>query len=391
MAGKSITLKKHEDRRLTDGHLWVFSNEIAEITGEPAAADIVRVRIHGGKPLGSGFYNPHSLIACRILTTLDEEIDFEFFRRRISAALGLRRKLYHSAETFRIVHGESDYLPGLVIDKYNEYVTVQTFSAGMDTRLTLICDVLDSVLKPAGIVERNESPLRLLEGLELRKGVLRGSVAPTTVAEHGIKFLVDPAQGQKTGFFLDQRENRKAFRRYAKDADVLDCFCNEGGFALNAAAAGAKSVTGVDVSAGTVERAAANAALNGLAASVNFVEMDAFDFLKEAAASGKSWDAINLDPPSFAKNRKSVPAAKKGYAGINAAAMRLLRPGGILATSSCSHHIQDDTFLEILKRAAKDAGKRVSLLEWRGAAPDHPVHPSMPETRYLKFAVLSVE
>ena len=391
MPGKSITLKKHEDKRITDGHLWVFSNEIAEISGDPQAADIVRVRIHGGKPLGSGFYNPHSLIACRIVTTLDEEIDFAFFQRRIAAALELRRKLFPSAETFRIVHGESDFLPGLVIDKFNEFVTVQTFSSGMDSRLTLICDVIESVLKPAGIVERNESPLRLLEGLELKKGVLRGSVSSTTVSEHGIKFGVEPLEGQKTGFFLDQRENRKAFRRYVKNADVLDCFCNDGGFALNAAYAGAKSVTGVDDSEETVQRAVANAALNKMSESVRFVKMDAFDYLREAASSGRTWDAINLDPPSFARNRKSVPAAKKGYAGINASALRLLRPGGILATSSCSHHIGEETFLEILKRSGKDAGKKVRLLEWRGAAPDHPVHPSMPETRYLKFAVLSVE
>jgi 23S rRNA (cytosine1962-C5)-methyltransferase len=391
MAGKSITLKKHEERRIADGHLWVFSNEIAGIDGAPAAGDIVRVRAHGGKPIGSGFYNPHSLIACRLLTAADEDIDTAFFTKRISAALELRRKLYPNAETFRVVHGEGDYLPGLIVDKFNEFAAVQTLSAGMESRLTLICDVLESVLKPAGIVERNESALRSLEGLEPRKGVLRGTVSPTVVSEHGIRFSVDPAEGQKTGFFLDQRENRRAFRRYAKNADVLDCFCNDGGFALNAAYAGAKSVTGVDVSADTVGRAEANAALNGLDALAKFVKKDAFAYLREAAAAGSQWDAVNLDPPSFARNRKSVPAAKKGYTGINTAAMRVLRPGGILATSSCSHHVREETFMEILRRSARDAGRRLRLLEWRGAAPDHPVHPSMPETEYLKFAVFSVE
>jgi 23S rRNA (cytosine1962-C5)-methyltransferase len=393
MAVKTITLKKHEDKRITEGHLWVFSNEIATIEGAPGAGDIVKVRMHGGKPLGTGFYNPHSLIACRIVAAPDDgiEIDFEFFRRRISAALDLRRKIYPAAETFRLVHGEADFLPGLVIDKFNEFVTIQTFSAGMDSRATLICDVLDSLVKPAGIVERNESPLRALEGLELRSGVVRGTVSTTVVSENGIRFEVDPAGGQKTGFFLDQRENRKAFRRYAKGAAVLDGFCNDGGFALNAAHAGATAVTGVDVSADTVARAQANAALNAMSGAVKFVKMDAFEFLRAAAREGRKYDAVNLDPPSFAKNRKSVPAAKKGYAEINAMAMRLLPAGGILATSSCSHHIQDETFLEILKRAAKDAGRRVRLLEWRGAAPDHPVNPSMPETKYLKFAVLSVE
>jgi 23S rRNA (cytosine1962-C5)-methyltransferase len=391
MAGKTVTLKKHEDKRITEGHLWVFSNEIATIEGAPGAGDIVTVRMHGGKSLGSGFYNPHSLIACRIVAPPGEEIDFEFFRKRISAALGLRRRIYPAAETFRVVHGEADFLPGLIIDKFNDVVALQAFSAGMDSRSTLICDVLDSLLKPAGIVERNESPLRTLEGLELRSGTLRGTVAATVVAENGIRFEVDPSGGQKTGFFLDQRENRKAFRRYAKGATVLDAFCNDGGFALNAAYAGATAVTGVDVSADTVARAEANAALNKLSDSVKFVKMDAFEFLRTAAREGRKYDAVNLDPPSFAKNRKSVPAAKKGYAEINAMAMRLLPPGGILATSSCSHHVQDDTFLEVLKRAARDADRRVRLLEWRGAAPDHPVNPSMPETKYLKFAVLSVE
>src|SRR3990172_8862940 len=249
MAGKSVTLKKNEERRIEGGHLWAFSNEIGVITGDLGAGDIVRLRAHGGKPIGTALYNPHSLIACRVLTTTDEEIDFEFFRRRIASALELRRKLFPSAETFRLVHGESDYLPGLVIDKYNEFVTVQTLSAGMDSRLTLICDVIESLLSPARIIERNESALRALEGLESKKGVLRGTASTTTVAEYGIRYEVDPLDGQKTGFFLDQRENRKAFRRYARGGGILDCFCNEGGFAMNAAYAGAESVTGVDVSA----------------------------------------------------------------------------------------------------------------------------------------------
>ncbi len=391
MTQKSITLKKHEDRRITDGHLWVFSNEIAEVTGEPAAGDVVKVRMHGGKPIGSGFYNPHSLIACRVLTTADEEIDAAFFERRIATALALRRKIYPSSESCRVVHGESDYLPGLIIDRFNDIVAVQTFSSGMDARQAIICDVLETLLEPACIVERNESQLRPLEGLELRKGVLRGTPASATITELGLRYAIGPLDGQKTGFFLDQRENREAFRRYARDADVLDCFCNDGGFALNAAFAGAKSVTGVDISEETIRRAGANAALNDLGGAVQFVAKDAFDFLKEAAGAGRTWNTINLDPPSFARNRKSVPAAKKGYLGINTAAIRLLRPGGILATSSCSHHISEETFLEILKRSARDAGRRIRLLEWRGAAPDHPVHPSMPETRYLKFAVLAAE
>ncbi len=391
MAVKSVTLKKNEERRIEGGHLWAFSNEIGETAGDPAAGDIIVVRARGGKPIGRGFYNPHSLIACRVLTTADEEIDFEFFRRRITAALDLRRKLYPSAETFRLVHGESDYLPGLVIDKYNEYLTVQTLSAGMDARLTLICDVLEAVLSPAGIIERNESTLRALEGLESKKGILRGAAGTTVVSEYGIKYEVDPLGGQKTGFFLDQRENRKAFRRYARGGVVLDCFCNEGGFALNAAYAEAESVTGVDASEGAVARASSNASLNRLDGPTTFTVTDAFEFLKAASEKKRIYDAVNIDPPSFARNKKSVPAAKKGYARLNATALRLVKRGGILATSSCSHHIQEEVFLGIIARAAAEAGRKIRLLEWRGAAPDHPVHPSMPETRYLKFAVFFVE
>jgi len=391
MAVKSVTLKRNEERRILGGHLWAFSNEIGEVGGDPAAGDIVVLRAHGGKPVGTGFYNPHSLIACRVLTTGAEEIDFEFFRRRIGAALELRRKLYPSAETFRLVHGESDYLPGLLIDKYNAYLTVQTLSAGMDARLTLICDVLESLLSPAGIIERNESPLRALEGLEPRKGVLRGEAGTTVVSEFGIKYEVDPLGGQKTGFFLDQRENRKAFRRYARGGVVLDCFCNEGGFALNAAYAEAASVTGVDVSEAAAARASANAGLNRLDGTATFTVADAFDFLKAASEKKRIYDAVNVDPPSFARNKKSVGAAKKGYLRLNATALRVVRKGGILATSSCSHHIQEEVFLGIIARAASEAARKIRLLEWRGAAPDHPVHPSMPETRYLKFAVFSVE
>jgi 23S rRNA (cytosine1962-C5)-methyltransferase len=388
---KSITLKKHEDKRVLAGHLWVFSNEIAKIDGEPLAGDIVTLRNHGGAPLGKGFYNPNSLIAFRLLTRTEEEIDFQFFQKRIERALALRTLLYPGAKAFRLVYGESDFLPGLIIDKYHHALAVQTFSYGMDKRLTLICDVLDSVLKPKGIVERNESQIRLLEGLEAKKGILRGAVEPVTIEENGLSFQVDLLEGQKTGFFLDQRENRLALRRYAKGANVLDCFSNDGGFALNAAAAGAKHVTAVDVSDTAVRRAAANAALNNLSAAVSFECADAFDYLKGAVAAKKEFQVVNLDPPSFAKSRKTVAIAKRGYKDLHALAFQLIPKGGILATSSCSYHIEEATFLEVVQQSAQAAGRTVQLLEWRGAAPDHPVLPPMPETRYLKFGVFRVE
>ena len=388
---KSITLKKNEDRRILSGHLWVFSNEIAKIEGEPAAGDIVTLRNHGGAPMGKGFYHPGSLIAFRLLTREDEEIDFQYFQKRIERAIALRTLLYPQAKAYRLVYGESDFLPGLIIDKYHHYLSVQTFSFGMDKRLTLICDVLDALLKPKGIAERNESQIRVLEGLELKKGIVRGTVDPVTIEENGISYEIDILEGQKTGFFLDQRENRLALRRYCKGANVLDCFSNDGAFALNAAHAGAKHVTAVDVSETAVKRASANAALNDLSKSVTCVGADAFEYLKSAVAAKKQFDVINLDPPSFAKSRKMVSTAKKGYKDLHALAFGLMPKGGILTTSSCSYHIEEPTFLEIVHQSAQASGKTVRLLEWRGASPDHPVLPAMPETRYLKFGVFRVE
>lgn len=387
---KVITLKKNEDRRIRNGHLWAFSNEILKITGEPVAGDIVELRTSAGALIGTGFYNPHSLIAVRLLERGAAEIDFKFFSQRIEQANQIRRRIFSHSETYRLIHGESDFLPGLVIDKYNDQLVVQAFSAGMDRRLTLICDVLESLFHPRSIIERNDISARSLEGLDQKRGVLRGSAGAAAVTEHGVKYSVDLLEGQKTGFFLDQRDNRRAIRRYARGARVLDCFCNEGGFALNAAAAEASEVKGVDVSETAVMRACANAASNELSDKATFVAADCFDYMKEAAARGEKFDLIILDPPSFARSRKSVRKAKKGYKELHLLAYKLLNCGGILATASCSHHVYEDTFLEIVHESARASGRSISLLELHGASPDHPVLPGMSETKYLKFAVLCV-
>jgi 23S rRNA (cytosine1962-C5)-methyltransferase len=387
---KVITLKKNEDRRINNGHLWAFSNEILAISGDPLAGDIVELRASAGALLGIGFYNPHSLIAVRLLTRRDEEIDFGFFSGRIQSALSLRRKLFPNSETFRLIHGESDFLPGLVVDKYNDQIVVQTFSYGMDKRLTLICDVLEALFHPRAIVERDDLPVRSLEGLEQRKGVARGEAAPAVIAEHGIRYTVDLLEGQKTGFFLDQRENRRVIRRYSKGMRVLDCFCNEGGFALNAAYADASEVTGIDVSGQAIQHAIENSSLNNLGGKTSFVPRDCFEYMEEAARRGEKFGLIILDPPSFAKSKKSVSRAKKGYKELHSYAYRLLGPGGILATASCSHHVFEETFLDIIHESARAAGRSISILEWHGASPDHPVLPGMPETRYLKFAIVAV-
>jgi 23S rRNA (cytosine1962-C5)-methyltransferase len=388
---KIVTLKKNEDHRLVDGHLWAFSNEIASIDGQPLAGDIVQLKNHAGKFLGLGFFNPRSLIAVRILTPHDEPIDFQFFQRRIESALALRRKLYPDSETFRLIHGESDFLPGLIIDKYNDLLSIQTLSTGMDGNLPLICDILEMLLHPRGIVERNDVPVRTLEGLEQRKGILRGTCEPTIITESGLKYEIDLLEGQKTGFFLDQRENRNMIRRYAHDGNVLDCFCNDGGFSLNAAAAGAKNVVGVDISEPAIKRAKENALRNNLPSPVTFLSTDVFEYLKKAVQEKERFDLVILDPPSFTKSKKSVRKAIRGYREINTHAFNLLRKGGILATASCSHHIYQEKFIEVVHQAAHEAGKTVSLLEWHGASADHPVLPAMPETSYLKFGVFFVQ
>lgn len=386
---KQIILKSKEDRRILAGHPWAFSNEIREVRGDPQAGDIVELRSAGGKLLGAGFYNPHSLIAVRLLSRHIEQCTVAFFIQRLQQALALRRKLYPHNETFRIVHGESDFLPGLIVDKYNEYAVIQTFSYGMDKRLDMICDALDELLHPKGIVERNESPLRKLESLPLRKGILRGMVEPTVIEEHGVRFEVNVLEGQKTGFFLDQRENRVVVRSLCNDAEVLDCFCNEGGFALHAAYAGARSVLAIDASAEAIQQTQRNAALNSLS-SLETLHADVFEAMRQLASDGRRFDVVILDPPSFTKTKKNVQAAKQGYRELHTLAFRLLHRGGILASASCSHHIMPEVFLDLIDTTARKAGRTLQLLDWRSAAADHPILPSAPETRYLKFGLFRV-
>ncbi len=383
---KQIILRKNEEHRVVGGHPWVFSNEIRETRGSPVNGDVVELLTAGGLMLGIGLYNPHSLIAFRLLSQIAEEIDTEFFRSRIERALDLRRTLYPGSSVYRLVHGEGDFLPGLVVDRFNEYCVVQTLSHGMDLRLPMICDALGSVLAPKAIVERNESPLRTLEQLPQEKGVLRGEAGTTTITLNGLLFHVDVLEGQKTGFFLDQRENRAAICRFSKDADVLDCFCNDGGFSLSAARAGAATVTGLDSSEEAVRNATENARVNGLSA-VRFEQADIFEALASLGEKGASFGLLVLDPPSFTRSRKNVQTAKKGYKELHAGAFRVIKKGGTLATASCSYHIEPDVFLSIVDDTARKVGRRIQLLEWRGAAPDHPTLPAVPETRYLKFGI----
>jgi 23S rRNA (cytosine1962-C5)-methyltransferase len=386
---RQIVLRKKEERRILAGHPWAYSNEIQEVRGEPAAGDVVELLSAGGLSLGIGFYHPHSLIAYRHLSAQIEEIDPAFFARRLGQAMALRRAMFGGIDAFRLVHGESDFLPGLIVDRLGDVISLQAFSAGMDRRLPEICDAIQELLSPAAIVERNESALRTLEELPLRKGFLRGSRSDTEFTENGIRYAVDALEGQKTGFYLDQRMNRARVKTFALGRAVLDCFCNDGGFSLNAAAGGASSVLGIDSSAEAVGRAARNAERNALQ-NCSFEQADVFTKLPLLAADGLSFDIVVLDPPSFTRSRKSVPMAKKGYRELHRDALKVLKPGGLLVTSSCSHHILPETFLSIIDETCHDAKRSAQMLEWAGAAPDHPVLPGVPETRYLKFGVFLV-
>lgn len=386
---KQIILRKNEEHRILAGHQWVFSNEIKSVNGNPEAGDVIELLRHDEKLLGIGFYNPHSLIAFRLLSREPENITFEFFERRIAQARQLRERLYPGAEAFRLVHGEADFLPGLIIDKYNEFLSLQTLAVGMDRRLTLICDVLESIFRPKAIIERNESPLRSLEQLPLEKGVLRGTIGQTIISEHGVKFKVSLLEGQKTGFFLDQRENRRAMQRYVHNAAVLDCFCNEGGFAIYAARGGATRVLGIDSSETAIANARINATINEVP-DIKFEVGDVFKRLSELFEAGERFDVVVLDPPSFSRNKKTVAAALKGYKEINSGALRLINSGGILVTASCSHHVTAESFVEAVEASARATRRSLQLLEWRGAAADHPTLPTMPETAYLKFGAFAV-
>lgn len=387
---KHVILKKNEERRLTLGHQWIFSNEIHRVEGNPLAGDVVEIRRSDGKSLGIGFYNPHSLIAVRFLSAVVEEIDVSFFEKRIRTADGIRQTLFQKSTTYRVVYGESDFLPGLVIDRFDTFLSVQTFSAGMDIRLPLICEALKNIFSPAGIVERNESQLRTLEHLPAKNSLLFGTAQPIAIDIEGVQFEIDILNGQKSGFFLDQRYNRTAIQPFAKDKTVLDCFCNEGGFGLYAAIAGAATVTSIDSSEEALHRAKRNAELNKLS-NIEFLKADVFQFLDAQIKSSRHYEIVMLDPPSFTKSKKTVSTAIKGYKEIMTNGLKLTAPNGMCVFSSCSHHITTEMFFTIINESSSKAGRKVRILKVSGASPDHPVLPSMNETQYLKCALLSVE
>ena len=389
----ALYLKPKEHRRLLSGHLWVFSNELKEVPRDIAAGETVQLFTNDGRLLGTGFFNPHSLIAFRLLTRDETQPDREFFRNKIREALKLRERIYPESETnaWRLVHGESDGLPGLVIDRFDKAFVLQSFSAGMENHLPIITEVLRELFDPKAIVLRNESPLRELEGLPLYKEMLLGDEndAWQVINDDGISYRVNILEGQKTGFFLDQRENRRHIRKYAADADVLDVYTNDGGFALNAMHAGARSTTMVDISQDALQRAEQNARMNGLE-KFSIVADDAFATLGRLRQENRSYDLVILDPPSFTKSRKTVPTALKAYTKLNRLGLQLVKNEGFLATASCSHHVSEEDFLAAVQLGALHAGKHLRLISRNAQPPDHPILLSMPETSYLKFACFYV-
>ena len=384
-----VTLRKTRETRVRGGHPWIYASEIEKVEGAFENGDIVDVQDFRGKFIGRGFYNPQSQISLRILTRNDEPCDRAFFARRIQDAWDYR-KLACDPESCRLIYSESDFMPGLVVDKYADVLVLQSLSLGIDRIKDMIADLLMEIVKPAGIWERSDVPVRRLEGMEQTTGLLRGEVPDLVeMKENGIIFGVDVKNGQKTGFFLDQKENRAAIKPYCKDAKVLDCFCHNGSFSLHAASFGAKDVLGVDISEEALVVARENAARNGLT-NVRFEAHNCFDLLRELTDANEKFDLVILDPPAFTKNKAALQSALRGYKEINLRGLKLVRPGGFLVTCSCSQHVLTDMFQDMVNQAARDAKKRIRLVEYRTQGRDHPLLPQSIETKYLKCMILQV-
>lgn len=448
-----VILNKTRKKRLEQGHAWIYKNEVERIEGDPAPGSLVNVLDHREKYLATGYYNPHSQIVVRLIAYQPvQDMDESFFKERIQNCLNLRARFLRDADSYRLVYGEADFLPGLIVDKFADVVVVQLLTLGMDQRKEAITAALVELLGPQAIYERSDVKVRELEGLQQSKGELYGQCPDQVeIMENGIRLLVDVKNGQKTGYFFDQRENRARLEPlmrgwgkqsgiklqewtengevmnvpvnangkrvtfpYWDGATVLECFAHTGSFTLHACHYGAKKVTCLDVSETAIEQAKANAALNGFAERIDFVAQDAFQYLRNqvqaieererrANASqqkvdtsiplgnkGQTWDVVILDPPAFAKSKSAVKGALRGYKDINLHGMKLVNDGGYLVTASCSSPISPEMFLETIQAAAADAGKLLRLIEFRGAGADHPRLGAAEETHYLKFAIFEV-
>jgi 23S rRNA (cytosine1962-C5)-methyltransferase len=389
-----LKLRPQEERRLRAGHLWIYSNEV-DTAKTPlhnfGAGSLCRVEDARGHPLGTAYINPHTLLCARLLTSRgDAQIDADWFARRIAGALQLREKLYDQPY-YRLIYGEADRLPGLVVDRYGDHLVAQFGTAGIEAQRDSVLAALKKVLRPRGIWLANDLAARETEGLARGTEAIGEVPDEVEIEEGGVRFAVPLREGQKTGWFYDQHDNRDRLGRYVHGARVLDVFSYIGGWALRAAGFGASAVTCIDASATALERASANAVRNGK--SLETLRGDALDMLKSLRAEGRSFDVVIVDPPALIKRKKDHDAGFEHYVALNRAALELLAPGGFLVSCSCSFHLEAAELQRAVLRAARAANKRVSILEQGGQGPDHPVHPAIPETRYLKavFCALAGE
>lgn len=386
----NVYLVPKKEQRVYGGHPWVFRSDIARVEGEHKDGGVVRVLSDRSKFLGMAVYNPQSQISLRMLSRRDESINSAFIRRQVKAAIDYRRK-FADLDSCRLIFAESDGLPAVIADKFGDIVVLQVLCLGMERFKQDIVDAIVEEVHPAGIYERNDVPVRELEGLSQQTGLLYGEVPDRVeMVENGVHFWVDVKEGQKTGFFLDQKENRAAIAPFVKDARVLDCFTHTGSFALHAAHYGAKEVIGVDISDYACEFATENARLNHVEDRVRFECANCFDYLREAQESKEQFDVVILDPPAFTKTRSAVEGAIRGYKEINLKGMKLVKDGGYLVTCSCSQHVTPPLFKQMLLDAQKDARVKLRQVEWRTQGRDHPILLSSPETEYLKCAIFQV-
>jgi 23S rRNA (cytosine1962-C5)-methyltransferase len=387
---KKIFLKKNEERRIMQGHLWVFSNEIQKMEDAISTGDIVSVYDSRDHFIAAGFYNANSLIAVRIIS-YNEEFNLEgLIRTRLKKAFEFRKMIYPNRNSFRMVFSESDFLPGLIVDKYNDTFALQVYSAGMEKAIDIIVEILQEDFSAKNIFTKSEEYFRMLEGIPTENSVYLGKTDEEVISDGNIKYKINFSTGHKTGFYFDQCDNRNFIEQFCKDKTVLDCFCNSGGFGLHAAYGGANQVVFVDSSAEEIQNAESNFSLNGFNCKSQFIKADVFDFLESCKTENKKFDVVILDPPAFAKNKKSLSPAIKGYEKLNRLGMELVNEGGLLFTSSCSHHLNEEMFLELINNASNKAGKMIQLFYFNNASLDHLSLPAMDETIYLKFAALKV-
>ncbi|MEW6173366.1 MAG: class I SAM-dependent rRNA methyltransferase [Bacillota bacterium] len=387
-----MSLLPGKEKRLSSGHAWVYHSEVREVKGEFSPGDVVEVYDARDRFVGRGFINPASQILIRLLTRRrDEPVDRELFRRRIETAEAYRRKVVKETTAWRMINAEADFLPALIVDRYGDYLVVQFLALGMERFKEMLVQLLVERYNPRGVYERSDVSVREREGLEPSSGLLYGEVPRfAEISENGARFRVDLHSGQKTGFFLDQRENRRVVAELAPGARVLDCFCYAGGFTVSATRGGAASVLALDVSGPALELAAANIALNDYTDRCLFREVNCFDELRRLAGEGERFDLVILDPPAFTKSKGALEGAVRGYKEINLRALKLLTPGGYLVSCSCSYHLSEGLFIEVITAAARDAKRTIRLVELRRQARDHPILPAMPETYYLKCGIFQV-